>query len=37
MEDEEYELMNKRAGLYEKKLEKMDKPLDDRVRNTKLC
>ena len=30
LEDEEYALLTKRIGLYEKKLEKMDGPLDDR-------
>lgn len=29
--DEEYETMRKRIGLYQKKLERMKKPLDDRV------
>ena len=29
--DEEYETMKKRIGLYQKKLERMKKPLDDRV------
>lgn len=32
MEDEEYKTFAKRIGLYERKLEKMKSPLDDRVR-----
>ena len=31
LEEEEYQTMTKRIGLYEKKLEKMDQPLDERV------
>jgi hypothetical protein len=30
LEDEEYALLRKRIGLYEKKLEKMEGPMDER-------
>lgn len=30
LEDEEYERLQKRMGLFEKKLEKMEEPMDER-------
>ena len=36
LEDEEYARLSKRIGLYEKKIEKMEEPMDEREVDRKL-